>query len=106
MQNMDALELANVIRCANADLKRGIRNAGADAASIVASILVRGDLDFAPPGALRIRALLLAIPGFGERRVRRMLGLAGVFSGDRKLRELTDRQRRIIASVVQGGDAC
>jgi hypothetical protein len=45
----------------------------------------------------------LAVPRFGEKRAGRYLRAAGVFSGDRRLRDLSDRQRKQIAAQLRAG---
>ena len=100
---MVALAKANEVRFANADLVKLIRESGADQGrSVVASTLedLGGD---DPVGGMPIRRLLLAIPKFGEKRAGRYLRAVGLFTGDRRVRELSDRQRAKLAALLRAG---
>lgn len=98
-QRMSALELANEIRTANAKFKQGVHKlTRTEAASVVIGVL----LNPAPPqSALPVRDLLAAQPFVGDVSVDRMLARAGIANGRRRVRDLTDRQRRALADVLQ-----
>jgi len=97
-----ALLKANEVRLANCELRRSIHAASfAVALELVADLLDQDDLTELPAGALPIRRLLLAVPKFGEQRMVRYLRTAGLFTGDRRVRDLTDRQRRVLAELLR-----
>lgn len=92
-----ALAKANTVRTTNRNL---IVELGGlprqDAECRVASMLLSsGSWD-----ALPVYRLLTAPRGIGSAKAALALKSAGVVSGDRRVRELTDRQRRTLASMV------
>lgn len=91
-----ALQIANQTRTANAEVLRRIGSLDPQAAvREVARILER------PEGAdaLTVGRLLQAVSGIGPYRAGRILRSSGLRS-DRRLRELTLRQRRLVAAVL------
>ncbi len=98
-QRQEALALANVTRCAIAEFRREVRNAGTQRGTeLVADVIENNHADRVF-GAARVGQLIRAIPSFGDDKVHRTLATAGVRSPDRKLRDLTERQR---TAVVDG----
>lgn len=99
-QRMGALAVAHGRRIAMANVKRRVRSQPSYQAGcgMVADLLVQ-----MPPevGALTVRKLLLSVRKMGEQRVWRLLNAAQVRSGDRRVRELTDRQRQIIVAELR-----
>lgn len=92
-QQMAALALANAVRTANANTLKGI---GAmpylDGIDAVIGLLRDAD-EKGPLGVLTIRRLLMSPAKFGEGKVTDLLRAAGIGTGDRRLRQLTRRQR-------------
>ncbi len=93
-----ALASANRIRAENAQLKQAIARAGVDARSVVAGML-EGQVD-GSAGSLTIESLLLAIPRMGVKKARRLLAVAQTPPYWR-VRQLTGRQRDLIASLLR-----
>lgn len=103
-QRMASLDKANYVRTTNSQTWWSIRLLQREeGCECVADLLERFDEDAGDPlGAMPIRRLLLAVPRFGETKMRRYLAHAGVHSGDRKVGQLSDRQRRVIADQMRG----
>lgn len=96
-QHMQALADANVKRKAVAGFKNRVRALPArDAAELVADAI---ECDYQDPfiGCIRTRALLLAIHRMGDMKASKCLTLAGVAHHDKRLRDLTPRQRKAVA---------
>ena len=98
-QNMVALQKAHRTRHEMVELRQSIRDAQ-HPKDFVAFILDSPLSDAA--GALPIRRLLLAIPRFGEARLTDCLSRACISTGDRKVRDITQRQRHLIARMLRG----
>lgn len=100
-QRTEALKRANHIRSKNA---RTIRQIG-ELSSVEGIDEVVGLLRNAEPGepicGLPIYRLLTAPRFMGDKKTRQLLRQAEVVSGDRKLRELTQRQRDVIARHLE-----
>jgi hypothetical protein len=93
-QHLRALEHANRVRLARADLKRQIGRGEASAADIVAE----------PPwqaASMTISDLLMSQPRWGHTRCRRVLIGMGI-SETKPVGKLTERQRGAIAEVLRG----
>ena len=96
-QRMAALALANAVRTSNANtLKRIASMPYLDGIDAVIELLRDAD-EKGPFGVLTIRRLLLAPAKFGEGKVNDLLRAAGIGTGDRRLRQLTRRQREKLA---------
>jgi hypothetical protein len=96
-QRMAALALGDRVRLANARTLREIRGmSGPEGRDRVVEILLNGD-EKSPIGGVPVRRLLVAPRGIGDSMVQKVLHRAKVFSGDRSLRQLTQRQRNTIA---------
>jgi len=93
-QHMEALERANEVRVGRAELKRRIK---AGAASVV------GVLDDIPSeaGTMTVAELLRAQERWGSRRARRFLAPLGIRE-NRRVADLTERQRRQLATALTG----
>lgn len=99
-QALAALERANEIRLSNAAIRREIMALPREAAAERVAELLRdpsGDI-----GAMYVGHLLRALPRFGPERSRRLITRAGLAPGreGRRLRELTARERSVIASLL------
>lgn len=96
---------ANEIRSGVASLRRRI--AALDTTmgrEFVASLIENRDLELevGPIGSMRLGMLLNSIRAFGPTKTRAVTHRAGVFSIDRHVRSLTDRERAAIAAVLRG----
>lgn len=92
-QRLRALAIANEVRTGRAQLKRDI------AAGTVALV----DILASPPGCAhtaRVAELLLAVPGVGPARVRRMLAHCRI-SEAKTLTGLTGRQRADLINLLR-----
>lgn len=99
-QRLEALALANRVRCGASAEKRRIRGLPASvAAREVARIVRDGDGDTVCEG-VPVAALILAVPRMGECKTRALLGRLGVGPW-RKLRDLTVRQREVVALELE-----
>lgn len=97
-QHMEALAHANDVRLGIAEFRREVsahgRTGNADAARKVArAILANGET----LGRARVGHLISAIPGIGASQVRKCAVAAGVTSVDRRVQDLTERQRKAVA---------
>ncbi len=99
-----ALLSANTIRCEQARVKRRLAGMSrVDAAREVARILVE---DPGSVGTFQLWALLDAIPGIGEVKIRRLLMRDGVAWWPlRRVRDLTVRQRCELADRLSDSRA-
>lgn len=99
MQKRGALEKANATRIGNARFRDETRLLPAvEAARRIAEVLE------SPEGcvcAMPMGRLLMSIERVGHQRAQRWLTLAGVRSMDRRVDELTDRQRALIATILR-----
>lgn len=86
-QRVTALERANVVRFEGAQLKRDIRDG---------KLSIAMALRDARAQPLRIGAVLVQQPQWGEGRVRRYLGSLYI-SPHRRVRDLTERQVRMLS---------
>lgn len=98
-QRLRAIEAGNLVRLAHAAERKALQAASpADARRAAAAILCE-------PGALgrmRARYLLESVNGFGAARIGRLIRRAGLLPGrlDRRLVELTERERGLIADFL------
>ena len=97
-QQLDALAKANKLRSEMVGIRHTIHDA-TDPRQLVATLL--DDPDEAT-GALPIRRLLLSIPRFGESRLSDCLARAVISTGDRRVRDISQRQRHLIARMLRG----
>lgn len=98
-QRMSALQRANAIRSARADLKRAMKAKG-QLWSRVAAIGAITEPEWTEEN-WPVRELLVAIPYFGDARVKRIMRRSGV-PETKPLGELTDRQRDALIAELGG----
>ncbi len=97
-QHLRALELANAAKQDHAAVKREIASGG---------LSVADALTDPRAGSLTVLAVLVAQPGWGPSRARRALAATGGRDGawsiaeDRRVRDLTDRQRWAVVAAVK-----
>ena len=99
-QHVIALRKANRIRSANATTIREIASLPRGEAREAAAALLREPTD--EEAALHVGRLLRAVPRFGRERTRVILARAGIAPGreGRRIRELTERERGVIADAL------
>ncbi len=98
-QRLDALQHANHVRTANSKLRSDLR-----ARSMNDGMLYVADLLTDPQGAVRsmpVGRLLATIRRFGVVRAMQVCTYAGVVSMDRRVDQLTERQRDMAAGVLR-----
>lgn len=105
-QHMDALDKANAVYSQMAHLRKSLKELSqAEALMLLADMLCAPDdcLD-APLGALRAGKALSAVRGIGAPRAERLLRDAlgeWVPSSSKRVRDLTERQRRLLAAELR-----
>lgn len=93
-QRLKAIRKANRVRVANAQLKRGLRAGHKTASTILTSELTRATQ------AMRLDDLLLSVPQIGQATMTKLL--SGLYiSPTSRLRELTERQREVLAERLE-----
>jgi hypothetical protein len=98
-QYMDALALANQVRTRQAKVRRRLRAlSSARGVAEVARLIEREDEGTL---GLTVSQALLSCRGFGPTALRCVCRHAGIVTADRKMRELTDRQRRELVHVLR-----
>lgn len=98
-QRDDALKLANQRRRALSDCKRKLKGLGSPRAFQVASDIVEAPNP--DQAALRVRSILWACPRFGEKGVAQALAYAGIVHPEQRLRDLSDRQRERLVTLLR-----
>jgi hypothetical protein len=98
-QHMDALKLANEMRLAQTAFKTYIRGMGwIEAREALANEI----LDPSPAvAAMYLHKLLDGLPRGGPWQTERVLEQVGLRNTNRRLRELTERQRNVLADAVR-----
>lgn len=101
-QRTSALAEANRRRIGKARIKQELAAMTTPAAlRQVAGLLVGDhDHDHEIVGSFTLQELLVAIPRFGRQRARALIRHAGMISPDRRVRDLTNRQLVVIASLL------
>lgn len=99
-QSMRALALANEIRFAQAAVMREIRKAKSAESKQLAADALRDPTETV--GGVRLNRLLRSVNRYGERRVRLLMGRAGIPVArlSRRVRELSDRERNALADAL------
>jgi hypothetical protein len=102
-QRLAALEKANASRAANAQMIRDLSVLDTTAQRVwLAGRLVDDEFVSGPAGALTIGRMLRQIRHLGITKISRCISRAGILTYDRQLRQLTSRQRRLIAEFLRG----
>lgn len=92
-QSMEALSVANRVRCARAVLKREVFAGQRTAASVLLQEPEEVE-------TMTVFELLDAQRGWGKYRVRKLLAVALITEG-KTIGALTDRQRKVIVDVLE-----
>jgi hypothetical protein len=95
-QPIQALNHANEVRKGIADIKWKVRSLPSHTSAEYTADIIDGKLDDIS-GSLRIRPLVSCVRRLGDVKVTRCLVNAGIVNTDRRLRELTPRQRKAVA---------
>ena len=103
-QSLMALQDANQKRCAMAAVRSEISALGLEEGRLLVAGILDGELERPAAQAMTIWRLLTAITRLGPSRVERYLRRANVITGDRRVRELTNRQRVAVAAQLRGED--
>jgi len=93
-QCLEALERANDVRLARAQLKRRVRAGGMDAAEVLLTSPWQ-------TRTMSVGELLMTQRGWGRVRVRRLL-LSVAVPENKEIGKLTERQRLAVAAVLRG----
>lgn len=93
-QHLRALELANRVRLARAQLKREVAAGALTAAEVILDCPWEAH-------SMSVSDLLMSQKRWGRARCRRLLNSIGVPEG-KEIGTLTERQRRALASVLRG----
>jgi hypothetical protein len=100
-QQTQALVWANEVRVAVAQLRHEISDLPQlEAKALVAGLLEDFDSDEVAE-KMRIGAMLISIHGIGVGTVGTWLASAGVRSVDRRVRDLSERQRSVLARLLR-----
>jgi hypothetical protein len=91
-QHLQALQRANEVRLARADLKRRV----ADGEQTVADVVLESPWE---AKSMTVADLLMSQRRWGRTRCRRFLAQAGL-SETKRIGSLTDRQRRVVADQL------
>lgn len=94
-QHLRALERANRVRLARAELKRSVAAQQTSAAEVILSCPWHAE-------SMSISELLMSQRRWGRTRCRRMLLALGV-PENKRIGTLTDRQRRALAGMLEAG---
>ncbi len=99
-QRERALELANQIRSANATTCRELRGLPfREGADLLADLLESGQVGAA--GSMPVGRLVKCVRLIGDEGARRLMREADISSQDRKVRQLTVRQRQALAFALR-----
>ena len=100
-QHLQALQLAQQRRMGASEIRNQLRamgrKRGAEAAWTLAGVITNPDENV---GSAKVATMLKAIPGMGDTAARKCLTAAGVPNGEKRVRDLTDRQRNSIAGQL------
>ena len=94
-QQLQALERANQVRLARAELKRRVASREISAAAVIEECPWEA-------ASMKISELLMSQRRWGTARCRRLLMSIGV-PENKELGTLTERQRRVLAAVLRSG---
>jgi hypothetical protein len=94
-QQLQALERANQVRLARAELKRRVAGRDTSAATVIEECPWEA-------ASMKISELLMSQRRWGTARCRRLLLSIGV-PENKQIGTLTDRQRRVLAAVLRSG---
>ena len=94
-QQLQALERANQVRLARAELKRQVAAREVSAAAVIEECPWEA-------ASMKISELLMSQRRWGTARCRRLLLSIGV-PENKEIGTLTDRQRRVLAAVLRSG---
>jgi hypothetical protein len=99
-QARDALQVANDIRLGVAAFKRETRALPQHEAVLAVIDALQRRYDDPLLGSARIRHLLRSVAFVGEVKARKLIQAAEVYNGDKRLRDLTARQRGLLVDLL------
>jgi hypothetical protein len=99
-QPMQALVHANEVRTGVADFRRETATLERYDAIVTVIDAIKSRYDDKVLGAAKVRHLLMAIPWIGEDKAHRLLITAQVSNYDKRLRDLTARQRNLLVDIL------
>ena len=96
-----ALKHANDVRLCVAEFKREI--AGLARHEAILAVIDAVDTRHSEKllGAAKVRHLLVGVAGIGDTKARKLLQVAEIYNGDKRLRELTARQRMLLVTCLE-----
>lgn len=100
-QMRHALKLANDTRLCVAKFKREIDGLPRHEAIVRVIEAIDTRYDEKLLGAAKIRHLLIGIAGIGETKARKLLTVAEIHNSDKRLRDLTARQRKLLVTWLE-----
>jgi mannitol/fructose-specific phosphotransferase system IIA component len=100
-QRRAALKLANATRLEVAGFKRDIDGLPRHEAIVKVVDAIARRYDEKLLGAAKIRHLLIGIAGVGDMKARKILQVAQIYNGDKRLRDLTARQRNLLVELLE-----
>lgn len=100
-QAMEALKIANDVRLRIAEFRRTVASLPQHEGVIAVADAIENRNEETVLGSVRIRHLLLSIDLIGDAKARKMLLLAGIANPDRRLRDLTERQRHVLIGALE-----
>jgi uncharacterized protein YgbK (DUF1537 family) len=100
-QPMRALALANDVRTHIADFKHEIAALPQHEAVVRVIDAIENRHGEKLLGAARVRYLLIGIARIGDEKARKILMIAEIYNQDKRLRDLTARQRTLLVSVLE-----
>lgn len=90
-QREESLALANTIRIAAAVVRRQVE---------AGELTLDEALEHPDAQATKVGRLVVAVPRVGVKKTHRLLRDAGIMSGDRRVRDLTARQRTALVEAL------
>lgn len=101
LQSLEALKVANEMRSGMAEFRRSIAELPQHEGVVAVAEAIETRHDEPLLGAIRIKTLLTSIDLIGDAKARKMLMLAGVLNHDKRLRDLTERQRHVLVGALE-----
>jgi hypothetical protein len=100
-QKMQALSLANERRIGAAEFKRETSVLGTRGAARRVALVLEAQEDDPVMGSAKIRHLLTCVPNLGQKKAGKLLAAVHAQNGDKRLRDLTYRQRVGLALMLR-----
>jgi hypothetical protein len=101
-QHMQALEHANDVRLRVAAFKRDTAKLPHHQAVLAVLAVLEHRHEDPLLGGARVRHLLMSIPRVGDTKARKLIHVAQIYNGEKRLRDMTSRQRTLLAQLLEG----